>query len=94
MPNSLALLEQTLLDILLSRAPLLKGSLSKVDLLVLTSLDQLIFTLQMLFTFVTKQAALMTRSIVLSLSVQLVSLARSNNKKVANYKVFRETKRK
>jgi hypothetical protein len=94
LPNSLALLEQTLLDILLSRAPLLKGSLSKVDLLVLTSLDQLIFTLQMLFTFVTKQAALMTRSIVLSLSVQLVSLARSNNKKVANYKVFRETKRK
>jgi hypothetical protein len=36
-----------------------EGRLSMVDLLVLTSLDQLISILIILFTFVTKQATLM-----------------------------------
>ena len=46
--------------------------LSTVDLLVLPSLDQLIFQLKILFSFFTKQATLMRRSIVLSLLPQLV----------------------
>jgi hypothetical protein len=45
---------------------------STVDLLVLTSLDQLLFMLEILFAFVTKQAILIRRSTVLSLLVQLV----------------------
>jgi hypothetical protein len=45
-----------------------------VDLLVLTSLDQLIFILKILFNFVTEQATL-TRSTVLSLPPQLEFLA-------------------
>jgi hypothetical protein len=45
-----------------------------VDLLVLTSLDQLIFILKILFTFDTKQAILIRRSTVLSLPLQLVFL--------------------
>ncbi len=50
-----------------------RGRLSTVDLLVLTSLDQLLFILKILFTYVTKQAAtLMRRSTVLSLPLQLV----------------------
>jgi hypothetical protein len=43
-----------------------------VDLLVLPSLDQLIFIMEILFTFVIKQAALMRRSTILSLPLQLV----------------------
>jgi hypothetical protein len=46
--------------------------ISTVDLLVLTSLDQLIFKLKKIFTIVTKQAALTGRSTVLSLPLQLV----------------------
>jgi hypothetical protein len=46
--------------------------LSTVDLLVLTRLDQLVFKLKILFSFFTKQAALMWRSTVLSLPPQLV----------------------
>ncbi len=49
-----------------------RGRLSTVDLLVLTSLDQLLFTLKILFTFLTKQATIMRKSTVLSLSPQLV----------------------
>jgi hypothetical protein len=45
--------------------------LSTVDLLVLTSLVQLLFKLTALFTFFTKPATLMRRSIVLSLPLQL-----------------------
>jgi hypothetical protein len=41
--------------------------LGTVDLLVLTSLDQLIFIMNILFTFVTKQAKLLRGQIVLSL---------------------------
>jgi hypothetical protein len=43
-----------------------------VDFLGLTSLDYLVFKLKILFTFITKQATLMWRSNVLSLSLQLV----------------------
>ncbi len=50
-----------------SREVLLKGRLSTVDLLVLTTLDQLLFILKKLFKFFTKQAILMRRSTVLSL---------------------------
>ncbi len=51
-----------------------RGKLSTVDLLVLTSLGQLVFILKLLFSFVTKYAALMRRSTVLSLPLQLVFL--------------------
>ncbi len=51
-----------------------QGSLTEgtVDLLVLTSLNQLLFTLIIVFTFVTKQAIIIKRLTVLSLPVQLV----------------------
>jgi hypothetical protein len=53
--------------------PLLVGKLSTVDLLVLTSLDQVIFIFKILFTYVTKQTTLLRRSIVQSpLPLQLV----------------------
>jgi len=48
------------------------GRLSTVDLLVLSSLDQLSFILKILFSSFTKQATLMRRSKVLSLSPQCV----------------------
>ncbi len=44
----------------------------KIWPLVLTSLDQLIFTLNILFTFVTKQTTSMRRSAVLSLPLYLM----------------------
>jgi hypothetical protein len=43
-----------------------------LDHFVLTSLDQPIFELEILFSFFTKQATLMRRPTVLSLSSQLV----------------------
>ncbi len=43
-----------------------KGSLSTIDLLVLTSLYQLLFVLKMFFTVFTKLGTLMRRSTVLS----------------------------
>jgi len=43
-----------------------------IDLLGLTSLDQLIFKLKKLFAFVIKPATLMKRSTVLDLPLQLV----------------------
>ena len=46
------------------------GRLSTVDLLVLTSLCQLVFILKILFSFFTKQATLMRSSTVLSLPPQ------------------------
>ncbi len=52
--------------------PYWRGRLSTVDLPVLTSLDQLLFVLKSLFTNFTKQAPLMRKSIVLSLSLQLL----------------------
>ncbi len=57
---------------------LTQGNLTEVEgfgtfgLLVLNSFDQLLFILKILFTFVTKQATLIRRSIVLSLSLQQV----------------------
>ncbi len=46
--------------------------MSTVDLLVLTSLDKLLFILKILFAFFTKQATFMRRSTVLSIHLQLV----------------------
>ncbi len=43
-----------------------------VDLLVLTSLDQLLFILKILFRYTTKEVALIRRLDVLSLPLQLV----------------------
>ena len=54
-----------------------RGRLSTVDLLVLTSLDQLLLTLKVLFTFFTKQPTIMRRSTVLKLPPQLVFPASS-----------------
>ncbi len=50
--------------------PYWRRRISTVDLLVLTSLDQLLFILKILFTFFTKQPTLMGRSTVLSLPLQ------------------------
>ncbi len=56
----------------LSREVLLKEKLSTTELLGLTTLAQLLFKLKILFSFFTKQATVMMRSIVLSLPPQLV----------------------
>jgi len=45
-----------------------KGRLSTVDLLLIISLDRLVFVMKILFTFLQKQATSMRRSTVLSLS--------------------------
>jgi hypothetical protein len=50
----------------------MRGRLCTIDHLVLTSLDQLILILKILFSFFTKQATLMRRSTSLSLPPQLV----------------------
>jgi hypothetical protein len=55
-----------------TREPLLKGKLSTIDLLVLTSFNELVFILRILFTLFTKQATLMRRSTILNLPLQLV----------------------
>jgi hypothetical protein len=47
--------------------PCSRERLSTTDILVLTSLDQLIFKLKILFTIIAKQGTLMWRLIVLSL---------------------------
>jgi hypothetical protein len=60
------------------------GRLRTVDLLVLTSLDQLIFILKMLFFFFTKQATT-KRSTVLSLPPQLVFLDKHCSLVVSKY---------
>jgi len=52
--------------------PYRRGTLSTVDLLVLTILDQLFFIKTILFTIVKKQATLMRRSTVLSRPIHLV----------------------
>ncbi len=54
--------------------------ISTVDLLILTSLDELIFILKMFVTFFTKQAALMRRSSVLNLPLQSVFPGAGNTK--------------
>jgi hypothetical protein len=54
------------------RVVLLKVRLSAVDLLVLTSLDQLLFIMKILFKCFTKQATVLRRSTVLSLPLKLV----------------------
>jgi len=55
----------------------LRGRLSTVDLIVLTSLDQLVFLIGNIIFFFTKQATLMRRPSVLSLPPQLVFPAAS-----------------
>jgi uncharacterized protein YjbI with pentapeptide repeats len=60
--------------IIQSREALLKGRLSTVDLLVLTSLDRLPLILQTFFIFFTKEATLMRRSTVLSFPFSKASL--------------------
>jgi hypothetical protein len=50
--------------------PYVRGRLSKVDLLALTSLDQLLLKIQT-FTFLLKQATLLRRSTVLIYPLQL-----------------------
>jgi hypothetical protein len=49
-----------------------EGKLSTIDLLELTSSDELLFILKILPTFVAKEATIMRRSTVLSFSLQLV----------------------
>jgi hypothetical protein len=53
------------------RSTVLRLPLSTVDLLVLDNLDELLFIMNILFTFITKQATLV-RSVVLSLPLQPV----------------------
>jgi hypothetical protein len=53
---------------------LTEGEYSPFGLLVLTTLDQLLFILKILFTFVTKQATLMYWSTVQSFTLWLVFL--------------------
>ncbi len=60
-----------------ARNPRWRGRLSTVDLLVLTSLDQLLLMMQTLFTFFTKQATLMRNLTMLSLPLQWVFLVLS-----------------
>ncbi len=49
-----------------------RGRHGMVDFLVLTSLDQLMFKIKILFTFVIKQATLMRTSTILRILLQLV----------------------
>ncbi len=72
----------------------LRGRLSTLDLLVLSSLDQLIFMLK-IHKFFVKQASLMRRSTVLSLPPQLafpgqteVALPAATIKKVLRTRLF------
>jgi hypothetical protein len=58
--------------------PYLRGRLSTLDLLVLTSSYQVNFMLRILFKFFIKQATLLRRSTVLSLPPQLVFPGLSN----------------
>jgi hypothetical protein len=48
------------------------GRLSKIDLLVLVRLEELVCMLKIFFTFFVKYTTLMRRSIVLSLPIQIV----------------------
>ncbi len=52
-----------------NREVLWRGRLSTVDLLALTSLDQLLFILEVLLTFYTKHANLIRRSTVQSFTL-------------------------
>jgi hypothetical protein len=60
--------------------PYRRGRLDTVDLLVLTSLDQVIFILKILFTCSTKQPTLIRRSTGLSFPLQLVFPGYNNTK--------------
>ncbi len=58
--------------IMLSKEALLKGRLITVDLLIRTSLDQLLLILKISFTLFTKHATLIRRSTVLRHPLRLV----------------------
>ncbi len=59
--------------------PYWRGWLFEVDLLVLTSVDQQLLILKILFMFVTKQATLMRRSTVLFHTLQLIFPEKETN---------------
>jgi hypothetical protein len=61
--------------------PYWRGRLSTVDLLGLTSQDQLLLMQQTLHTFLTKQAILKRKATLLSLPLQLVFSALANDTK-------------
>ncbi len=65
-------LQKRLTGSLISGKSYRRGRFCTVDLLALTSLDQLLFILKISFSFLVKQPILMRRSTVLSLSFQLV----------------------
>ncbi len=52
--------------------PYLRGRISTIDLLVPTSLEQLLFVIKILFTSFTRHGVLMRRSVVQTLPLQLV----------------------
>jgi hypothetical protein len=61
-----------LMESVQARKPYRKGRLSTVELLVLSSLDQLLFIMKALLTFLTKQSMSMRGSTVLCFPLQLV----------------------
>jgi hypothetical protein len=77
-PNSLITIGMELDKVIQGSLTEGEGSVSTVNLLVLTSLDQLLFILKLLFTSFTKQATLMRGATVLSLPLQLVFPGLSN----------------
>ena len=58
--------------------PYQRGTISTVGLLVIRCLDQLLYILEILYTFLTKQVTLMRRSTVLILPPQLVFPEKGN----------------
>jgi hypothetical protein len=66
-----------------ARNPYWRGRFTTIDLLVLTSLDLLLFIMETLFTCLQKQATLMRRSIVLRLPLQLVFPDWNNSQKLS-----------
>ncbi len=69
----------SILEIPCTGNPHWMGRLRTVDILLLTSLDRLIFKFKISSTFVIKQAISMRRSTVLSLPLQVVLLAQSDH---------------
>jgi hypothetical protein len=65
------MISQLLMKTALAGKPNCRGRLSTVDLLVITSSDQVLFRLKILISLFTKQATLLRWSTVLSLPVQL-----------------------
>jgi hypothetical protein len=68
--ETVSLFEEQSVQRIDSGNPNLKGRINMIDLLVPTSLDQLLFILKLYFSFFTKQPLLMRRSTALSLPLQ------------------------